>query len=115
MRLYIHVECLRFQLTVRWVIHARNRLCRAQMVQVLGQLGELGPSALLLPDLLVPQTLLMVTIEQTSDLLVLVLDMLEVLLASIEVVLVLPAVVPSVTKQITCRGLTIFVLCALAL
>lgn len=84
------------------------------MVQVLGQLGELGPCALLLPNLLVPQTLLMVTIEQTSDLLVFVLNMLEVLLASIEVMLVLPTVVPSVTIQITCNGLTIFVLCALA-
>ena len=68
------------------------------MVQVLGELSELGPRALLLPDLLVTQLLLMVVIEEPPNVLVLVGNVRQVLLACVEIVLILATVVASVTK-----------------
>jgi len=68
------------------------------MVQVLGELSELGPRALLLPDLLVTQLLLMVVIEEPPNVLVLVGNVRQVLLACVEIVLILATVVPTVVS-----------------
>ena len=46
--LNVHVECLRFQLAIRRIVHARNSLRRCQMVQVRRQLVEFCARRLLL-------------------------------------------------------------------
>ena len=99
MRFNVHVERLRLQLAVRGVVHARNRLRRAQMVQVLRQLAELSPGALLLADLLLALHVLVVGVQHFAHLLVLVLNVLEVLLPREEVMLVLARVVPAIATQ----------------
>jgi hypothetical protein len=74
------------------------------MVQVLGELSELGPRALLLPDLLVTQLLLMVVIEEPPNVLVLVGNVRQVLLACVEIVLILATVVPTVAAKLSMKG-----------
>ena len=98
-RLDVHVERLRLQLAVRRVVHTRDRLPLAQVVQVLRQLGELRTRALLLSDLLLTLALLVVGVEEFTDFLVLVLDVLQILFACEEIMLVLSAVVTSVAAQ----------------
>ena len=96
MRLDVHVERLRLQLRVRRVVHARDGPRARQVMQVAGQLCELRACTLLLPLLFVAEALLVVRVEQSAYLLVLLLDVVQVLLPSVEIVLVLPAVVASV-------------------
>lgn len=66
------------------------------MVQILGEFSEFSTGAFLLPDFLVTELLLVVVIEEASDVFVLVRDVGQVLFASVEVVLILATVVPTV-------------------
>jgi len=97
MRFYIDIEGLWLKLRIWWIINAGNGSSAAKMVQVGCQFCEFRPSTLLLKILFVSHSLLEMRVEQFSNLLVLLLHMVEVLLASIKVVLVFSAVVASET------------------
>lgn len=103
MRLDVHVEGLGLELRVGRVVDARDRLRGREVVQVGRQLGELGARALLLPFLFVLGYLLVVLVQVAPHLLVLRLHVLQVLLARVEVVLVLPAVEAPVATQTRVR------------
>ena len=49
-------------------------------------------------DLLLAEAVLMVGVEELADLFILVLNVLQILLASEEIMLILAAVVPAITK-----------------
>lgn len=76
-------------------------------MQTRSQFSELGSGAFFLSDLFVPESLLVVRVQQSAHLFVLVLHVLQVLLACVKVVLVLAAVVPAITDTIS-GSLTIF-------
>lgn len=69
------------------------------MVKVAGQLGELGPCALLLPFLLVLADLLIVFVQVPPYFFVLRLHVLQILLTRVEVVLPTSDIVPSVAVK----------------
>lgn len=69
------------------------------MVQVLGQLRELGASTFFLSDLLLALAFLVVGVEQLANLFVLVLHVLQILLSCEEVMLILSAVIASVAAK----------------
>lgn len=93
MRLDVDVKRLRFELRIRWVIHAWNRLRARQVVQISGQFAEFGASTLLLADLLFAQAVFVVIIEQLPNLVIFAGNVRQVLLARKEVVLILARVV----------------------
>ena len=99
MGLNIDIECLRFEARVRRVVDAWHGLGGGEMVQIASQLCELSPRCLLLPLLLILRADFVVLVQVLPDLLVLGLNMLQVLLSRVEVVLILPAVVATVTKD----------------
>jgi len=69
------------------------------VVQVGSQLTELSPCTLFLSDLFLSCLVLEVAFQKLTDLLILVLNMLQVLLACVKVVLVLATVVSSIASQ----------------
>ena len=69
------------------------------MMQICCKLCEFCPCALLLKILFVANSLLVMRVEQFSDFLVLLFDVMEVLFTGKEIVLVFSAVVASETKQ----------------
>ena len=69
------------------------------MVQVLSELTELGARTFFLANFLVAKLLLVVVVKQTSNILVLVGHVRQVLLACVEIMLVLTTVVPTVAKR----------------
>lgn len=75
------------------------------MVQVAGQLGELGASALLLALLLFAPNLLVVIFEVPAHFFVLCLDVLQVLLAGVEVVLPSATVIAAIAANKIMFGL----------
>ena len=99
MRFYVDIKGLWLELRIWWIINARNSSSAAKVVQVSCQFCEFRPSTLLLKILFVSHSLLEMCVEQFSDLLVLLFHMVEVLLASVKIVLVFSAVVASETNK----------------
>jgi hypothetical protein len=102
-RLIVHIERLRLQLTVRRVIDASHRASRGQVVQVSSQLGKLGAGGILLALLLLHELFLVMGVEEGAHLFVLSFDVVEVLLAGVEIVLVLARVETAVAARIMDR------------
>jgi hypothetical protein len=85
----IDVECLRLNGGVGGVVDAWLRARRTQVMQIASQLSKLGPRILLLPVMLITHSVLMMLFQLLAHLFVLGLHMREVILPSVEVVLVL--------------------------
>ena len=73
------------------------------MMEISSKFRELCSSSLLLPLLLVLSTCLLILVQVLTNLFILSLNMVEVLLPGIEVVLVLPTVVPPITVNKFCH------------
>ena len=67
-------------------------------MQVAGELGELCPGALFLPLLLLLGNATVVFVEVASHFLIFGLNVLQVLLASVEVVLPTSRIIPTIAK-----------------
>ena len=98
MGLNVNVKCLGLQLAVRWVVHPRYSACRCQMVQVTRQFSELSACHILLALNLFHNFIIMMLFQHFSDFLIFLLHMMKVLLARVEVMLVLAAVITTVPK-----------------
>jgi hypothetical protein len=98
--LYVYIKGLGLELRVGWVVDTWNGSSTAEMVQVSCELGELSPCALFLKVIFIADPILIMSIKQFSDLLVFLFNMVEVLLASEEIVLVFSAVVASETSPV---------------
>ena len=93
------IKCLRFDVNERRIIDARDSLGRNKVMQVASELCELCARCLFLPFLLFYLESLLVILELFAHLLILMSDMVEIGLAGVEIVLVFPRVVPSVTNS----------------
>ena len=98
MRLDVHVERLRFQLRIWGIVDAGHTLSGGQVMKVAGKFTKLGSCAILLSLAFFHELFFVVRVEDGPNFFVFLLDMLEVLLTSIEVMLVFSAVEASETK-----------------
>ena len=95
---YFDVESLRLNIDKWRVVHAWDGLGGDQVMKVAGKFSELSARSLLLPLLLLNVHLALILLELLTHLLILVLHVAQVGLAGIEIMLVLPAVITSITK-----------------
>ena len=93
-----HIESLRLNIDKWRVVHAWNGLGGDQVMKVTGKLSKLSACSLLLPLLLFNIELSLILLKLLAHFFVLVLHMAQVGLACIEIMLVLPAVITSITK-----------------
>lgn len=92
------IESLRLNIDKWRVVHAWNGLGGDQVMKVAGELSEFSACSLLLPLLLLDVHLALILLKLLAHLLILVLHMAQVGFACIEIMLVLPAVITSITK-----------------
>lgn len=91
------VESLRLNIDKWWVVNAWNSLGRDQVMKVACEFSEFSSRCLLLTLLLLDVHLALILLKLLAHLLILVLNMTQVGLACIEIMLVLPAVITSIT------------------
>ena len=92
------VESLRLNIDKWRVVDAWDSLGGDQVMKVAGKFSELSACSLLLSLLLLNVHLALILLELLTHLLILVLHVAQVGLAGIEIMLVLPAVITSITK-----------------
>ena len=91
------VESLRLDIDKRWVVHTWDGLGGNQVMKVAGEFSKLSACCLLLSLLLLEVHLALVLLKLLTHLLILVLHVTQVGLACIEIMLVLSAVITSIT------------------
>lgn len=96
---HFNIECLRLHVDKWWVVYTWDGFGGYQVMKVAGKLSELCARRLLLPLLLLDVHLALVFLKLLAHLLVLVLYVAQIGLACIEVMLILPAVITSITIQ----------------
>ncbi len=92
-----HIECLRLNIYEWGIVNTWNGFCGHQVMKIACELSELSTRCLLLTLLFLDVHLTLVLLKLLAHLLVLVLNVAQIGLACIEVMLVLSAVVTSVT------------------
>ena len=92
------VESLRLNIDKWRVVDAWDSLGGDQVMKVAGEFSELSARSLFLSLLLLNVHLALILLELLTHILILVLHVAQVGLAGIEIMLVLPAVITSITK-----------------
>lgn len=99
MSLDIHIEGLGLKLRVRRIVNSRDSFSRRQVMQIIGKLSKFGPGLILVLNLLLFKFFAMVHLEHFTHLFILVGDVKQVALTSVEVMFVLTTVVATVTAK----------------